>query len=306
MKKIFTALLGFLLLFSLIGCQNVNQPMETTPIEPGNVHYPLTLKDQSGSSVTIKQEPKRIVSLVPSNTEILFALGVGKKVVGVTTNDDYPKKVKTLPKVGDMTINAEQVLAQKPDLIFASSLNGKETIDKLKKLGLTVVVLDANSIKEVYHSIDIAAQVTNQLRASDELINKMEAEKLRVFQEAAQVATNKRVKVWIESDPTLYTAGGGTLLNELVTVAGGVNVAKDLKGWPQVSAEQVVKWNPDVIISMYGDTSVIYKRPGWSTINAVKEKRVVSIDPNIVSRPGPRISDAIHQVAKELYPGQIK
>jgi iron complex transport system substrate-binding protein len=305
MKKLLSWMLLLLLMLSLIGCQNLTQPSEKSPITPGDIHYPLTLKDQTGNSVTIKQEPKRIVSLIPSNTEILFALGLGKLVVGVTTNDDYPKEVKNLPQIGDMTINAEKVLAQKPDLVLASSLNGKETINKLKELGLTVFVLDANSIKQVYQSIDLVGQVTNQLRTSDQLIGKMEREKLQVFQQVAQITADKRVKVWLESDPMLYTAGSGTLLDELVTIAGGENVAKNLKGWPQISAEQVVKWNPDVIISMYGDTSIIQKRNGWSTIQAIKEKRIISIDPNIVSRPGPRITQAMQQLVKLFYPNQV-
>jgi iron complex transport system substrate-binding protein len=306
MKKFAVGFTLLLIVFSLIGCQPVNQMNENSPVDPGDVHYPLTIKDQAGNTMTIPKIPERIVSLVPSNTEILFAIGAGKKVVGVTTNDDYPKEVKNLPKVGDMTINAEKVVAQKPDIIFASSLNGKETIDKLKKLGLPVFVLDANSIKGVYQSIDLAGQVTNQLHQSDKLIGSMEAEKLRIFQEVARVKKGKPAKVWLESDPSLYTAGKGTLLNELVTIAGGDNVAKNLNGWPQVSAEQVVKWNPDVIVSMYGDTSTIQKRAGWSTIHAVKEKKITSIDPDIVSRPGPRIIEAMRQLAKTFYPGQVK
>jgi iron complex transport system substrate-binding protein len=306
MKKF--ALWSFIIviILSLMGCQTGNMTEENSPVDSGDVRYPLTITDQAGNKVTISKLPERIVSLVPSNTEILFAIGAGKNVVGVTTNDDYPKEVKSLPKVGDMTINAEKVLAQKPDIIFASSLNGKETIDKLKKLGLTVVLLDANSIKEVYQSIDIAGQVTNQLRNSDKLIGKMEAEKLKVFRQVAAVKKDKAVKVWLESDPSLFTAGKGTLLNELTSIAGGDNVAKDLNGWPQVSSEQVVKWNPDVIVSMYGDTTTIQNRAGWDTIRAIQEKRVTSIDPNIVSRPGPRIIEAMHQLAKTFYPGLVK
>jgi iron complex transport system substrate-binding protein len=306
MKKF--ALWSFMIVFllSLVGCQAISTTEENSPVDSGDVRYPLTITDQAGNKVTIPKLPERIVSLVPSNTEILFAIGAGKNVVGVTTNDDYPKEVKSLPKVGDMTINAEKVLAQKPDIIFASSLNGKETIDKLKKLGLTVVLLDANSIKEVYQSIDIAGQVTNQLRNSDKLIGKMEAEKLKIFRQVAAAKKEKAVKVWLESDPSLFTAGKGTLLNELTSIAGGDNVAKNLNGWPQVQSETVVKWNPDVIVSMYGDTKTIQNRAGWNAIRAVQEKRITSIDPNIVSRPGPRIMEAMHQLAKTFYPGQVK
>jgi iron complex transport system substrate-binding protein len=306
MKKFALWFSVLVLIISLLGCQTGSLTNEESPVDPGDVRYPLTIKDQAGNNVTISKIPERIISLVPSNTEILFAIGAGKKVVGVTTNDDYPKEVKNLPKVGDMTINAEKVVAQKPDIIFASSLNGKETIDKLKKLGLTVFVLDANTIKGVYQSIDLAGQVTNQLHDSDKLIGKMESEKLQIFREVTQAKKDKPVTVWLESDPSLFTAGTGTLLNELVSLAGGDNVAKNLAGWPQVSSEQVVKWNPEVIVSMYGDTSVIQNRSGWNTIQAVQSKRITSIDPNIISRPGPRIVEAMRQLAKTFYPGQVK
>jgi iron complex transport system substrate-binding protein len=307
MKKFVTSLVCLVFVWAVFGCQMVNLSQKKTPVDAGDVRYPLTLTDQAGNQVTIPKLPERIVSLIPSNTEILFAIGAGSKVVGVTNNDNYPEEVKKLPKVGDITIDAEKVVALKPDVVFASPLNGNETIDKLKQLGLTVFLLDASSLKGVYRSIDLAGQVTNMLRQSDQLIGDMEAKKLSIFRQVTQAKQNTpTVKVWVESDPSLFTAGNGTLVHELVTIAGGDNVAKKQSGWPQISSEQVVKWNPDIIISMYGDTSVIEKRAGWQTIHAIQQKRVTTINPDIISRPGPRVVDAIQELAKAFYPGQIK
>lgn len=291
----------------LMGCQaNQSQISTESSKAAGNVKYPLQLKDQAGNVVTIDKQPKRIVSLVPSNTEIAFALGLGKEVVAVTTNDDYPEQVKKLPKVGDMVINVEKVVAQKPDLVLASSMNGKETIDKLKQAGLTVLVLDANNIKQVYESIKLVGQATSHMQEADKLVAQMEHEKQEVVQKVGQIPDAQKKKVWLEISPDLYTAGNGTFLNELITMAGGKNIAADQQGWPQFSAEKVVQANPDVIISTYGSTKEILARPAFSGVTAVKNKQVFAIDPDILTRPGPRIVEGLKQLAMTLYPDRFK
>lgn len=307
-RRIGTLFLATLLFLSMIGCTPA-PGTETaglhSPKAPGSVKYPIHLKDQAGNPITIEKQPERVVSLIPSNTEIAFALNLNKEIVGVTANDDYPAEVKNLPKVGDWQINVEKVVELKPDLVLANSANGQETIDQLKKLGLKVIVLDAKSINDVYQSISIVAQATNRTREADQLIARMEKAKRDIYTKVASIPEEKRVKVWVEIDPTLYTAGGDTFMNELVTLAGGKNVAADLKGWPQVSAEQVVTWNPDVIISTYGGEKEILGRKGWATVSAVKNQRVYAVDTNLTSRPGPRIIEGVEQIAAALYPDQF-
>ncbi|SEM90719.1 ABC transporter substrate-binding protein [Lihuaxuella thermophila] len=303
-------LFSFILIFGIVlaGCApapGANQAGMDTPKKPGSINYPIKLKDQAGNLVTIEKQPQRIVSLIPSNTEIAYALNLGKQMVGVTANDDYPAEAKKLPKVGDWKINVEKVVELKPDLVLANTANGKETIDQLKKLGLKVLVLDAQSIRDVYKSIDLVGDATNRAWEADQLVARMEKAKRDVFTKVARVSREKPVKVFVEISPDLFTAGGDTFMNELVTVAGGKNVAVDVKGWPQVSAEQVVKWNPDVIISTHGGEQEILERKGWSSIPAVKNKRVYSIDPNLTNRPGPRIVQGIEQIAAVLYPEQF-
>jgi iron complex transport system substrate-binding protein len=297
--------LSVLLVLSVVGC-GPSAPSGTadvqSPVKPGAVDYPVEVTDQAGNKVTVKQEPKRIVSLMPSNTEIAYALQLDKKVVGVTTNDDYPEAVKKLPKVGDFKINVEKVVALKPDLVLANGANDKATLDQLKRLGIPVIVLDAKNIKDIYRSIAIVATAANAAREADNLIAKLQKEQRDIYAKVVDVPKEKRVKVFVELDPTLFTVGGDTFMNELVLAAGGVNVAAELKGWPQVSAEQVAKWNPDIIISSYGSTDQIMKRQGWSTVNAVKEKRVYAVDPNLTNRPGPRIFQGVKEMAEQFYP----
>lgn len=297
-----------LMIGGVVGCSSQNSEDSLANyglMQDRSVNYPLTLKDQAGNQVQLEKEPQRIVSLMPSNTELLFALGEGKQVVGVTDQDDYPEEVKNLPKVSGFQVNAEQVVALKPDLVVAHSGNEKEVLDQLKSMGIPVLVIDPKSTKEVYESIHILSLATNQLKSADQLVAKMEKQLRDVYAKVVQIPEEKRAKVWIELDGNLYTVGGDTFMNELIRLAGGKNVAQDLKGWPKVSPEQVVKWNPDVIISLNGNAEEIKKREGWQSIQAIQENRVYTLDPDLLSRPGPRIYDGVKQLAETLYPDRF-
>ncbi|TCS95918.1 ABC transporter substrate-binding protein [Hazenella coriacea] len=303
--KKWLALFTFILLLSSVITACSALPDSKTPKKPNSIKYPIHLTDQVGNKVSVVKEPERIVSLIPSTTEIAFALGLKEQIVGVTENDDYPAEAKNLPKVGDYKIDVEKVVALKPDLVLAQKANEPETIKKLQQLGIPVLVTDANEVKDVFASIDLIAQATDRTYEGDTLVGEMSKHRLQIFHQVAKIPEDKRVKVWIEIDPTLFTAGGDTFLNELVTLAGGKNVAIQLQGWPQVSSEQVVKWNPDVILTTYGGEQEILKRQGWDAVNAIKNNRVVSVDPNLVNRPGPRIIDGVEQMAKGFYPDVI-
>lgn len=285
-----------------VGCAMQQEDQILTPTKPRSIKYPIKIKDQTNKIIEIQQEPKRIVSLVPSATEIAFALELEQEVVAVTANDDYPPQVKNLPQVGDMKINIEQVLAQKPDLVLASTANDQRTIEKLRELKIPVLVTDGKSIKQIFQAISNIAQATNRAWEADQLIAKMNKQMSATYGRVAEIPKEKRQKVWIELGPDLYTVGGDDFLNEVVNLAGGVNVAANEKGWPKISPEQVVKWKPDVIISVYGGEKEILKRKGWESIPAIQNKRVYSIDPNLMSRPGPRVPQGITQLAKLLYP----
>ncbi len=304
----FIAVISLLFLLSfLVGCATENTGFtQPSPVKPGKVKYPLQLKDQTGYALTFQKASERIVSLVPSATEIIYAIGAQETLVGVTSNDDYPAEVKNLPKVGDLTVNVEKVLELKPDLVIAEKLNGQETIDKLRKLGLTVLVLNADSMDKIFESIAIVGAVTNHPHEADELVKKMMQKRLDVFRKIGKVNENEKVKVWVEISPELHTAGKGTFIDDLIQLASGKNIAGGLEGWPQVTAEQVIQWQPDVIISLYADEESILKRKGWEQIPAIKNKRVVKVDINLVVRPGPRIFDGYEEVAKALYPDRVK
>jgi iron complex transport system substrate-binding protein len=299
----FLCLSLFVLLF-LSGCVSNQGEEILSPKKPRAIHYPVTVKDQTGKVVQIPKEPKRIVSLVPSTTEIAFALKLDHEVVAVTENDDYPPEVKKLPKVGSMQIDIEQVLAQKPDLVLASTANDPKTIERLRQLNLPVLVTaEGQTIKQILQAIQNVALATNRAWEAEQLIARIHRQMRETYGKVVHIPKEKRVKVWIEIGPELYTIGGDGFLNEMVHMAGGVNVAENEKGWPKISSEQVVKWQPDVIISVYpGGEEEIRKRKGWESIPAIQKNRVYSVDPNLLSRPGPRVSEGIIQLAKRFYP----
>ncbi len=265
--------------------------------------YPLTITDDASRSVTIQAEPQRIVSLAPANTEIVFALGAGDRLVGVTSLDDYPAEVADIPKVGDFAgPNIEAVAAADPDLVLATTGVQSDVIEQLEGLGATVIAIDPQSLDGVYEDILEVAEVVNTKAAGEELVASMKA---TVQDIADAVSGRDPVTVFIEiaQDP-LFTAGRNTLLDELVTRAGGVNVVQ-AQGWVPYSPEEVVKADPDVYLATKGSMSNpedLAKRPGFKGLSAVKAGRVVILDDNLVSRPGPRIVSGLEDIARALHP----
>jgi iron complex transport system substrate-binding protein len=297
-----------LLVFSgLVGCagsapQTAQQPAQAAK----HTAFPISMKDATGIEVTITKEPKRIVSIIPSSTEITFALGLGPKVVGVTNWDNYPPAVKTIQKVGGLEVNVEKVVSLQPDLVLAHPSNGK-AISALRKLGLQVLVVDPKSLDDTFASIKMIGRATGTEKKADELVSKMKKERDEVVQAVAAIPSEKRKKVWLEVDPKLFTAGKNTFLDELIGLAGGKNVMHDVNGWAQVSEEKVIAQNPDVIFVTYGyyekdAVAQVKQRKTWRNLTALRTGQVFALDSDLVNRPGPRITQGLKQMAAYLYP----
>ncbi|TCP31685.1 iron complex transport system substrate-binding protein [Scopulibacillus darangshiensis] len=312
---IFMSLL-FVLTLILSGCSGA-QDHKDQSADKGktgqNNQFPMTIKDASGKKVTIEHQPKRIIPLVPSNTEIVYALGLGDHVVGVTDNDDYPAEVKEKPKVGGYQLNIEKILSLKPDLVLAQQLLGKQQIHRLRQSGLNVfVVKNPTSFKELYGSIQMIAKMTGTGKKGDEVISGMKS-KIKNVQEklAKRPHPDKQKKVWVEisGPPEIYTTGKGTFMDEMLNKIDAKNAAESLSGFPKVSEEQAVKYNPDVIVLTYGGAKDIKKvedRKAWNQVSAVKHHHVYTIDEGIISRPGPRMAEGVVQLAKKVYPDAFK
>jgi iron complex transport system substrate-binding protein len=251
----------------------------------------------------------RYISLAPSTTEILFALGLDDEIVGVSSFCNYPPRAKNKEKVGDFSSpNIEKILSLKPDHIFCTGLEQNPTIESLKRYGLPVYVADPQNILELLASIKEIGRLTKKGVQAQALTAAILAEIDTISQQTQNIPEAQRLKVFIEIwfDP-LTTAGSHSFIDELITLAGGVNIAKDtLRPYSIFSAEEVIKRNPDCIFLAYmteeKPVEMVKKRFGWQQINAVKNNRIYNdIDPDIVLRPGPRITQGLRMLFEKLY-----
>ena len=252
--------------------------------------------------------PKRIISFFPSNTEILVALGLLDNLVAVTIYDDYPadigEKVEYVFTDG-INPNVEQALSLEPDLVVFGA-HSDELINSFKKLDIPTVQYDPQSIAEVYETIIALGEVTGLSTEAEKLVADMKAEQAELADIVAGIADTDKRKVWLEISNDLWTAGQGTFMNELITLAGGINIV-EASGWVQYSEEKVLEQDPDIIFTTYGSYDPeairnVVKREGWSNVTAVKQSNVYDLDNNLVSRQGARIIDALRLFAEKLYP----
>ena len=251
----------------------------------------------------------RIISLAPSTTEILFALGLDKEIVGVSEFCNYPPKAIAKEKVGTFSQpNIEKILSLKPDIIFCTGLEQAPLAENLKKLKLNVIISDPSTINSLLVSIAEIGKLTNKEDQAVLLIKHMQESINEIKSLAAKIPQEKRQKVFIEiwHNP-LNTAGKGSFINELIELAGGSNIAYDLKtAYGTFSPELVIKRNPDCIILAYMSKSnprdELRARAGWNKISAIQHNRVYGdIDPDVLLRPGPRITEGLKEIYKKLY-----
>jgi iron complex transport system substrate-binding protein len=262
--------------------------------------YPLTIKDDLERNVTIKAEPRRIVSLLPSHTETVYALGSGSSVVGRDDYSDFPAQVLELPKVGGAyDPNLEAIIALKPDLVLNSEYG--ELTPKLEKAGITVWAGGAQTYDDVFVTIGTLGKILNREASAASLNAKMRSD-IREIETVTRAV--KRVSVYFEIDPTPYTVGPASYLGVLLTKAGGANIIPAKLGdFPKISPELVVQSNPSCIVGASLEDAL--KRPGWASIAAVTNRRVFKLTPdqdNLVSRPGPRLAQGLRVLAKILHP----
>lgn len=297
-----------------IGLSACSAPAPTPTAAPAATaapaKFPVTITDDANAQVTVKTQPKRIVSLAPSHTETLYALGLGEQVVGVTTFCDYPEQAKSKEKVGGFSkIDLEKVVSLNPDLILATSLHAQTVAPALRERGLTVAVLEPKDIAGTLARIETVGRLTGRSAEAQAIVKQI---RTRLDEIAARVGkASQKPRVFWELGPDLYSAGKGSFIDELITRAGGENVGARLTGeWPQFNLEALVGADPQVIILADHPIETAAKvkaRPGWSNITAVKEGRIIEVlDVNIVSRPGPRIAEGVEFVARALHPELFK
>ncbi len=324
-------LIGAVMMLALAACA---APPVPTAIPPTTVPQPATavpptsaptaipptsvapadiiLTDSAGRSVTLAGIPARIISLAPSNTEIVCALGACEKLIGIDQFSDFPASVKALPKVSDgFNPNYEQIVAARPDLILIASISSPEVVKKFDELKLSALVIGdvSSSFESVKKDIQLVGKAIGADAKATEVIAGMD-KKLAELKTKLTAATTKPRVFWEldATDPAKpFTSGPGTFVNEIILTAGGENIAGNAPSpFVQFSAEEVIKANPEIIIlsdAAYGiSPESVGKRPGWDVIAAVKNNKVFPIDDNLVSRPGPRVIEGLEAAARLIHP----
>ncbi|MCJ8013181.1 ABC transporter substrate-binding protein [Paenibacillus sp. KQZ6P-2] len=325
MKRWSTGMAALLLALSLTACGNETkdsqtaqqpEPAKKETTEPAQTDslkttYPLTLQDATGQSFTFKEAPKHIVSVSPAETEALFAIGLNDEIVGVSDYDDYPEQAKSKPKMGGiMKPNEEAIIAAQPDVVFTGVSMSEEAVKKMREMNIPIFKTNPKTVDDVMKNIETYGLITDHQAEAQKVVDQMKEEESKVMEAVKSLSDDQKKKVYIEFSPG-WTVGKGEFMDELITLAGGINVASDTQGWNQISEEKIIKDNPDVILyanSVIDDKTnkglgdIIKGRSGWDQITAVKNGAVIGLDDNLLSRPGPRVTQGLQEVAKAIYP----
>ena len=299
-----------LLIVAVTACGATVAPTSSTTQQPSAAavapSFPTTVTDFQNRSVTVPRRPERIVSIGPSITEFLFALGAGPRVVGVDDYSDEPAAASQVEKVGGIKVNFEKVVSLKPDLVLSVKFSDG-TIEKLASAGLLVLVVDPQSAGDVARTAILLGRAVGS--DGEAMARDIQKRVDDVRAKTAAAATKPRVYHEIDaSDPTkIFTVGPGSYIHDLIEIAGGQNIAaRATSAYPQLSAEEILRSDPEIIVLAAADYSAkpdqVAARTGWSAITAVKNKRIVTIAPNLINRPGPRVGEAAEAYAKLVHP----
>lgn len=272
------------------------QPVQQIPAEP------RVFIDDLGRTVTIEGIPERIISLAPSNTEILFALGLGDNVIGVTDWCNYPPEALDKEKVGAYdTPDIETLLALSPDLILAAHGLSMETVGTLEDLGLTVFGIMSTDLDDLMDDIRTVGTITGKEAEADELTSDMAARIQAVVEETEHLEHRPKTFYVIWNDP-LFTVGTETFIHELIEKAGGENIFAALTGYPIVSVEEVLARDPEVIITSVWCYDWALNATELGGINATQAERIYAVDDDLVQRPAPRIVQGLEWLAHFIHP----
>ncbi|WP_413377917.1 ABC transporter substrate-binding protein [Alkalihalobacillus sp. 1P02AB] len=299
----------FITILFLTACQtDTNEPGDGAQGIGDDAESSYTVTDDEGTEITFEQAPETVVSLQPSNTEILFALGVGDKVVGATDFDNYPEEALEIQRVSDsMNIDAEAIIALNPDVIIAYTIGQREMIEPLIDAGIPIFVIEsATSFEDVYGDIEQIAAIMGVSEKGEQLNAEIQAQVAAVEENLQNLEDEKQIYFEISPAPEIYTTGDATFQQEIMNKASVINVFGDQEGWIKLSEEEVVSRNPEAIFTTvhYVDDPIaeIKARDGWDVISAIQNDQVFLVDGDILSRPGPRIGEAVELLAKEAYP----
>ncbi len=314
MRRVLLVLIAVLLFFTVAGCtsneevQPSEEVLQDQSSEETNLDQPL--------EETAQDEPIRIISLSPSQTENLFALGLEDQIIGVSDYCDYPAEALTKEKMGSSwTINLERILEMEPDIVFIYAGGQPEAVQQMNAAGIQVVDFTPNSIEAVFESILKTGELTNKIDEAQGIVEELEAEKELIL---SKVKDLPKVPVFYQVwDEPLQTAGPGSFIHELIEMSGGENIAGDTDTeYPMYSVEALIEKDPEIYFmpphvanfeEMTEEMAEAYreevrKRPGYDQIKAIKDNRIELMEPNIASRPGVRIIKGLRMFAEAIHP----
>lgn len=269
-----------------------------------------TFTDDVGRRVYLAKPARRVVSLAPSVTEILFAVGLDAEVVGVTTFCDYPAQAKAKPKIGSSTPNLEAILGLKPDLIVGNKdYIRPDVLAKLEQLKVPVFILSPQTVEDILVHIGTVGRLVGRDREARAVVQGLRG---RVGEIRSRMAAAKPVRVFyvVNTDP-LISVGAGSFIHQMLELAGGENiVGQTAVSYPKVSLEEVLRRDPEVLLFPVGATEGIPEAEQrqwrkWTALSAVAHNRLHQVKAELVNRPGPRVVDGIEALAKVIRPGMV-
>ena len=307
MTRLMVKTLGVLVLMVLVitlcsSCSSGDKSSDKSAIE---------ITDQLGRVVKLDKIPQRIVSLAPQNTEILFALGLGDKIIGVTSYCNYPPEAKEKTIIGGFsTVDIEKVVSLSPDLVVAALIHEKETISQLESHGLKVLALAPKTLNEVIQAIELVGKATGTEPEANRLVNSINARMDAVAGLVSGLSEEAKPRVlYIVWHDPLMTAGGDTMQSQLIDFAGGRNIFDDLTYYPTIGLETLLDRQPQVIIAGVGHGSAKDSPLDWAkseprlkNTDALIQGKVSGIDADIASRGGPRMVDALEEMFRLIHP----
>ena len=292
-----------LFLVSLISC------ITTAEQIPESLSWPRTATDDQGITISLDKPPERIVSLAPSNTELLFALGLDDRIVGVTDYCNYPEQATTKGKIGGFsTVSIEKVTALQPDIVFAAEGNNPDTVERIRSLGIPVYLVDVSSMEDILETLTTMGTLTGTSSQASYLVANLSQRSERIRTEGQNIARHPLVAHVIWNDP-LYVSGGETFQDELIRISGGENAFNDKESHHIASVEEFLSKNLDLLIinagsGMGGNNSDIAAwfraEPRLSGLSAVRENHIILVDADQADRAGPRLWDLLEEIAPQI------
>ncbi len=293
----------------LVGCEKASSPATSSRIE---LREPVVYVDRLDRKVVFTHSPQRIVSISPETTELLFAVGLGERIIGSTAYCDYPEEAKSIPRVGQGTVESisrELIVNAKPDLIVCRWDNHHPLVPTFERLGIPILAVGGESIEQFLEEVQLFGKLSGNPEQAEQFESEFRNHLARLQKAVSSIPSESKQRVFYEvwNDP-LMTVSPKSFIGQLLEHANTINIFHDLTlSYPQVSSEVVVERNPDVILKASSsrepvDLDAYKNRPGWSGIHAVRNERTYSINGDVISRCGPRMLIAIEEIIRAVYP----